>query len=75
MDLVGPISVVSHHGGFKYFQSCIDVNTRLSVVSLLKNKFEALTVSRVVIAQLESKSGRRLKTLRIDGGGMNNSAK
>ena len=73
MDLVGPISVVSHHGGFRYFQSCIEVSTRLSVVSLLKNKSEALTVSRVVIAQLESESGKRLKTLRTDGGGEYNS--
>lgn len=73
MDLVGPISVVSHHGGFKYFQSCIDVTTRLSVVSLLKKKSDALMVSRVVIAQLESESGRRLKTLRTDGGGEYNS--
>ena len=34
---------------------------------------DALTVSRIVIAQLESESGRRLKTLRIDEGGEYNS--
>ena len=45
MDLVGPISVVSHHGGFKYFQSYIDVTTRLSVVSLLKKKSDAFVKS------------------------------
>ena len=73
LDLVGPISVISHHGGFKYFQSCIDVTTRLSVVSLLKNKSDALTVSRIVIAQLELEYGKRLKTLRTDGGGEYNS--
>ena len=49
LDLVGPISVVSHHGGVKSFQSCIELRTSLSGVSLLKKKSEALKVSRVKI--------------------------
>ena len=74
LDLVGPISVASHRGGFRYFQTCIEVSTRLSIVSLLKNKSDALTVSRMVIAQLESESGKQLKSLRTDGGGEYTSA-
>ena len=74
LDLVGPISVASHHGGFRYFQSCIEVSTRMSVVSLLKSKSDALPVSRFVIAELESESGNKLKSLRTDGGGEYTSA-
>ena len=67
IDLVGPIATISMHVGFKSFQFRMEVSTRLSVVSLLKKKYEALTLSRVVIPHLESESGRKLKSPRIRG--------
>lgn len=69
LDLVGPISVASHNGGFTYFQSCMEVSTRLSHVSLLKKKSDALEMTKKVVATLEGQSGRRLKSVRTDGGG------
>lgn len=69
LDLVGPLAVKSAHGGYSYFQSGIDVGSRLSFVSLLKLKSEALEVSKVLIASLESDSSLPLKSVRTDGGG------
>ena len=69
LDLVGPLAVTSAHGSFSYFQAGIDVGTRLSFVNLLKSKSDALDVSKVAIAALESESKTKLKSLRTDGGG------
>ena len=49
MDLVGPLVVVSANGGYQYFQSGIEVSTRVSFVSLLKKKSEALEVTRDLV--------------------------
>ena len=49
LDLVGPMRVPSEHGQFMYFQSGIDVGTRMSFVSLLKTKGEAFKASKPLI--------------------------
>ena len=54
LDLVGPLTVISAHGAYSYFQAGIDVGTRLSFVNLLKKKSDALAVSKVAIAALEA---------------------
>ena len=46
----------------------MEVGCRLSFVNLLKHKSDALAVSKVAIAALESDSGQILKSLRTDGG-------
>ena len=69
LDLVGPLSLKSHHGGYSYIQTGIDVGTRLSFVNLLKSKGDALPVSKAAIAALEVESDTNLKSLRTDGGG------
>ena len=69
LDLAGPMAVASHHGGYLYFQSGMEVGCRLSFVNLLKHKRDALAVSKVAIVALESESGKSLKSLRTDGGG------
>ena len=69
LDLVGPMAVKSMNGGYTYVQTGIEVASRLSFVSLLKNKSEALKVSKVLIKSLEVESGKPLKILRTDGGG------
>ena len=42
LDLIGPLSVRSANGGFTYAQTGIEMSTRLSFVSLVKTKDEAL---------------------------------
>ena len=74
LDLVGPMAVHSRHGSFQYFQAGIDVGTRLSIVTLLRKKSDALTVSKVAIASLEVEAKTNLKSLRTDGGGEYTSA-
>ena len=69
LDLVGPMRTVSKHGQFMYFQSGIDVGTRMSFVSLLKSKGEAFNASKPLITALEVESRTNLKSLRTDGGG------
>ena len=69
LDLVGPLTVISAHGACSYFQAGIDVGTRMSFVNLLKKKSDALAVSKVAIAALESDAKTNLKSLRTDGGG------
>ena len=69
LDLVGPLGIPSAHGSCSYFQSGIDVGTRLSFVNLLKAKNDALSVSKVLIQALETESETPLKSLRTDGGG------
>ena len=54
LDLVGPLGIPSAHGSCSYFQSGIDVGTRLSFVNLLKAKNDALSVSKVIIQALET---------------------
>ena len=69
LDLVGPMRTLSKHGQFMYFQSGIDVATRLSFVSLLKTKGEAFKASKPLITALEVEARTNLKSLRTDGGG------
>ena len=69
LDLVGPFAVSSAHGGYTYFQSGIEVATRLSFVNLLKKKSEALEKSKIAFGHLENESGLKLKSMRTDGGG------
>ena len=68
-DLADPMAVASHHGGYLYFQLGMEVGCRLTFVNLLKHKSDALDVSKVAIAALESESGKSLKSSRTDGGG------
>ena len=70
MDLIGPIAVSSHNGRLKYFQASIDVSTRYSTVNLLQSKSDALKETRKSLSLIELESGCRLKSLRIDGGGV-----
>ena len=63
------MAVASHHGGYLYFQSGMEVGCLLSFVNLLKHKSDALDVSKVAIAALESEARKSLKSLRTDGGG------
>ena len=74
LDLVGPMGVPSKHGGHIYFQTGMDIGTRLSSVSLLKSKSDALRVSQASIEALEVESNTKLKSLRTDGGGEYTSA-
>ena len=74
LDLVGPMGVHSKHGGYTYFQSGMDIGTRLSFVSLLKSKSDAFLVSKASIEALEVESNTKLKSLRTDGGGEYSSA-
>ena len=53
LDLIGPLSVRSANGAFTYAQTGIEVSTRLSFVSLLKTKDEALNRAKVTIQLLE----------------------
>ena len=69
LDLVGPMSTVNKHGQFMYFQSGIDVGTRMSFVSLLKSKGEAFDASKPLITALEVEARTNLKSLRMDEGG------
>ena len=69
LDLVGPMLVPSKHGKFTYFQSGMDVGTRMSFINLLKSKSDALKVSKTTIHALELESQTKLKSLRTDGGG------
>ena len=69
LDLVGPMLVPSKHGKFTYFQSGMDVGTRMSFVNLLKSKSDALKVSKTTIKALELESDTKMKSLRTDGGG------
>ena len=69
LDLIGPFGVKSMHGGFDYAQTGIEVNTRLSTVSLLRHKSEALSQTRITVQKLEVESGLALKSIRTDGGG------
>ena len=69
LDLAGPMAVASHHGGYSYFQAGMEMGCRLSFVNLLRHKSDALAVSKVAIAALESDSGQSLKSLHTDGGG------
>ena len=47
----------------------MEVGCRLSFVNLMKRKIDALDVSKVAIAALESEARKSLKSLRTDGGG------
>ena len=69
LDLVRPMSTASKHGQFMYFQSGINVGTRMSIVSLLKSKGEAFNASKPFITALEVVARTTLKSLRTDGGG------
>ena len=69
LDLIGPLAVMSANGGYQYFQSGIEVSTRVSFVSLLKKKSEALEVTRELAQMLEVKSDLPLKSIRTDMGG------
>ena len=69
LDLVGPMAPSSKHGGYTYFQSGIDVGSRLSFVSLLRTKGEAFAAYKPLITALEVEARTNLKTLRTDGGG------
>lgn len=73
LDLVGPMSCASKHGKYHYFQSGIDVGSRLSFVSLLKTKGDAFAASKPLITALEVEARTNLKSLRTDGGGEYNS--
>ena len=69
LDLIGLFGVTSMHGGFEYAQTGIEVDSRLSTVSLLKHKSDALSQTRITVQKLEVGSGLPLKSMRTDGGG------
>ena len=69
LDLIGPLYVRSANGAFTYAQTGIEVSTRLSFVSLLKTKDEALNRAKVTIQLLEVQSGLPLHSIRTDKGG------
>ena len=69
LDLIGPLSVRSANGAFTYAQTGIEVSTRMSFVSLLKTKDEALDRAKVIIQLLEVQSGLPLQSIRTDKGG------
>ena len=68
LEFVGPMGVHLNYERCTYYQSGMDVSTRLSFVSLLKSKSDALQVSRASIEALEVESKTKLKSLRTDGG-------
>ena len=57
------------HGGFQYAQTGIEVNSRLSTVSLPKHKSDALSQTRITVHKLEVESGLPLKSIRTNGWG------
>ena len=69
LDLVGPFLTRSANGQYEYFQTMIDAGTRVSCVSLLKRKSEALVQTQALITALEVDSGQKVKVVRTDGGG------
>ena len=69
LDLIGPLFVRSADGGFTYAQKGIEVSTRLSFISLLKTKDEALDRAKVTIQLLEVRSGLPLQSIKTDKGG------
>lgn len=72
-DVCGPFDAVSL-GGNKYFVSFIDDLSRKVWIYLIKLKSEVFTVFKQFKALVEKQSGRKLKILRIDGGGEFNSS-
>ena len=56
------------HGGFEYAQTGIEVNPRLSTISLLKHKSDALSQTRITVQKLEVESRLPLKSIRTNGG-------
>jgi transposase InsO family protein len=68
MDLCGP-SRKEGTGKENYFMSIIDDYSRLTWVSFLKEKFEALEKFKVFKALTENQTGKRLKAVRSDRGG------
>ena len=69
LDLVGPLAVVSANGGYQYFHSGTEVSTRVSFVSLLKKKSDAMEVTQDLVQMLEVESDLPLKSIKTDMGG------
>jgi hypothetical protein len=66
-DLTGPMD--ASVGGVRYVMAVVDDYTRMSWICLLKAKSEAFEAFKRLRAYLELSTGRRVKTLRTDGGG------
>jgi transposase InsO family protein len=67
-DICGPMNHISA-GGAKYFITFIDDNTRMTFVSFLKKKSEALSKFMEFKALVENQQNSTIKKLRSDNGG------
>ena len=68
MDVCGPLEKPSL-GGCRYFATFLDDFSKLSYVQPLVRKSDVASATKGVLAQLENLSGRRVRTVRTDGGG------
>lgn len=66
-DVWGPVAV-SSNGGAYYFVSFIDDFSRKVWVSFMKHKSEVFTIFKQWKAQVENRTGRKVKYLRSDNG-------
>ena len=68
-DLCGPMPNESN-GGSRYFLTFIDDYSRYAHVYFLKEKSEVFTVFQEYKALVENETGRHIRVLRTDGGGL-----
>src|SRR3954470_6940179 len=71
-DVCGPFPEPSL-GGNRYFVSFVDEFTRMTWVTLIKFKNEVFTEFQKFKVKAEKQSGQKIKILRTDGGGGDNS--
>ena len=64
-DIYGPMQTPTL-GGYSYFILFVDDCTRMMWIYFLKQKFEAFSTFLQFKAQVETYSGKKNKTLRID---------
>ena len=67
-DVCGPMSI-SARGGFSYFVTFTDDNSRYGYVFLIKHKSEVLEKFKEFKNIAENQTGKRIKHLRSDRGG------
>lgn len=67
-DVCGPMQVATP-GGCRYFVTFKDDFSGWCVTRLLKNKSDVAAILQEFVTQLESETGKKVKTIRTDNGG------